>query len=128
MTLSENYEKQLKQFMTSTRVEQFKKIFPTSELSAGKVRVKLKLDNFWENETVAELNNLVLKFRIPGLHISGIEVGCIALHLWCSTSDIEELESFIANATKILTDNRVLQVFIGEKLVYNNLPGNDFTI
>ena len=124
LALSENYEEQLKRFMTSTRVEEFKKLFPApSVLPAGMVLVKLKLNNDWDGDTVADLNKFVLQLGVRGLHISGIGVGCIAVHLWCSTSDIEKLESFIINNAKLLKDNRVLQVFIEEKLVFNNLPG-----
>ena len=124
MALSKNYEKQRQRFMASTSVRQFKKLFPASSvLPAGNVLVKVKLKNYWDDETVADLNKFVIELGVPCLHISGIGDGCIAVHLWCAISDIEKLDSFITNNAKILEDNGVLQVFIKEKLIFNNLLG-----
>ena len=121
--LVDSYEQQRQNFMASTTVNQFKKIFPASatplKIWSGKVPVKLKLDNKWGNDTIKDLTELIIKFGVPGshLHLSKVEDGCIASIFLCSINKVEELKIAIFEAADLLQSLRVLQVFIGEDLV-----------
>ena len=106
--------------MTSATVSQFKQLFPatatSSKLSSGKVSFTLKLKNDWGSETIKDLTKLV-EFGVSGshLHLSKVEIGCIAVTWLCSTSEVKQLKMAILEATGSLQTMGVLQVFIGEE-------------
>ena len=107
--------------MTSATVSQFKQLFPatatSSKLSSGKVSFTLKLKNYWDQDTLDDLTKLVTLFGVSGnhLHLSKVEVGCIAVTWLCSTSEVKQLKMAISEATGSLQTMGVLQVFIGEE-------------
>ena len=108
--------------MASTTVSQFKKLFPASatpyKLSAGKISIKLKLSNVWGDNTLHDLNNLIIKLGVP-LHLCNITHGCIAVFCWCSIADVKELKINVnsSEVADLLQTKGVLQVFIGEELM-----------
>ena len=124
--LVDQYEEQRQDFMSSVTVNQFRKMFLTSApdamLSAEMVPVKLKLDNDWDEETLDDLIKLASRlFKVPGnlLHFSKVEEGCIAV-TWglCPTANVKDLEIAIKESTDSLQTNGVLQVFVGEDLMW----------
>ena len=109
--------------MAGTTVNQFKKLFPAStthsNLSAGKVPLKLKLKNFWGNETLNDLTKLVSLFGVSGqyLHLSKVDDGCIAALWLCSLYDAKELKINVFEAADSLQAKGVLQVFVGKEFM-----------
>lgn len=101
--------------MNGATVSQFKRLLPTApsqNMLAGKVPVKLKLKNYWDRYTVDDLNKLVhLLAGDPGLHLIDTGVGCIAVHLWCSILDENEVISGIIKTARSLKQKGVLQVY-----------------
>ena len=122
--LVDQYEQQRQHFMTGTTVTQFKKLFPASatpyKLSVEKVPVKLKLQNEWDTETLDDLTKLVNLFGVAGdnLHLSKVQEGCIAVTWLCSTADVKDLKMAIFEAADSLQTRGVLQVFVGEELMW----------
>ena len=118
--LVDQYEQQRQHFMAGTTVNQFKKLFPAStthsNLSAGKVPLKLKLKNFWGDETLDDLTKLVSLFGVSGqyLHLSKVDDGCIAALWLCSLYDAKELKINVFEAANSLQAKGVMQVFIGK--------------
>ena len=108
--------------MTGTTVSQFKKLFPASatpyKLSAEKITIKLKLSNLWGDNTLEDLNNLIIILGIP-LHIFDIKHGCIAALFLCSIADVKNLKINVncSEVADLLQTKGVLQVFIGEDLM-----------
>ena len=106
--------------MVGTTVNQFKKLFPASsthsKLSTGKVPLKLKLKNFWGNQTLDDLTKLVSLFGVSGnnLHLSKVNDGCIAVLWLCSLYDAKELKINVFEAADSLQARGVLQVFVGK--------------
>ena len=118
----DKYEQQRHHFMAGTTVSQFKKLFPASatpyKLSAGKISIKLKLSSVWGNNTLHDLNDLIINLGVP-LHLCDITHGCIAVFCWCSIADVKDLKinfNSIRVADSLQTKG-VLQVFIGEELM-----------
>lgn len=112
--------------MSSVTVNQFKEMFSKSAtdalLSAEMVHVTFKLDNYWDEETLNDLIKLPIKlFKVPGklLHLLRVDDGCVSV-TWglCPTADIRDLEIAIKKSTDSLWTNRVLQVFVGEDLMW----------
>ena len=109
--------------MAGTTVNQFKKLFPASathsKLLSGKVPVKLKLRNFWGDETLDDLTKLVSLFGVSGqyLHLSRVDDGCIAALWLCSLYDAKEMKINIFEAADSLQAKGVLQVFVGKDLL-----------
>ena len=109
--------------MAGTTVNQFKKLFPAStthsKLSAGKVPLKLKLKNFWGDETLDDLTKLVSLFGVSGqyLHLSKVDDGCIAALWLCSLYDAKELKINVFEAADSLQAKGVLQVFVGKEFL-----------
>ena len=123
--------------MTGTTVSQFKKLFPASatpyKLSAEKVPVTLKLQNEWDSDTLDDLTKLVNLFGVAGdnLHLSKVQEGCIAVTWLCSTADVKDLKMAIFEAADSLQTRGVLQVFVGEELMWEySQPkqGNEYTL
>ena len=110
--------------MTGATVSQFKKLFPASatpyKLSAGKVPVILKLQNEWDSDTLNDLTKLVNLFGVAGnsLHLAKVQEGCIAVTWLCSTADVKDLKMAIFEAADSLQTRGVLQVFVGEELMW----------
>ena len=108
--------------MNGATVSQFKQLFPasatSSKLSAEKVAIKLKLKNFWEEDTLGDLTKLVNLFGVSedDVHLSKVEKGCIAV-TWLCSSEVEQLRIALFEAADALRSMGVLQVFIGEMLV-----------
>ena len=123
------YDKQRKDFMASTTVNQFKELFPASatpsKLSTGKIILQLKLCNQWGYSTLSDLNNLVIQFGDPGnyLHLSKAYDGCIAVVWLTSSTNAEVLKAAISDGAGILQSKGVLQVFIEEELVLDCSQG-----
>ena len=135
--LLDQYEQQLQHFMTGTTVSQFKKLFPASatpyKLSAGKVSIKLKLQNKWDSDTLDDLTELVNLFGVAGdnLHLSKVQEGCIAVTWLCSTAGVKDLGIAVFEAAYSLQTRGVLQVFVGEELMWEcSQPrqGNEYTL
>ena len=136
--LIDQYEQQRQHFMTGTTVSQFKELFPASampyKLSARKVPVKLKLQSEWDSETLDDLTKLVNLFGVAGdnLHLSKVQEGCIAVTWLCSTADVKDLKMAIFEAADSLQTRAVLQVFVGEELMWElySQPkqGNEYTL
>ena len=109
--------------MAGTTVNQFKQLFPasatSSKLSAGKISVKLKLKNYWDNDTIEDLTKLVALFGVSGshLHLSKVEDGCIAVTWLCSAIEVKQLKITVSDIAEPLQDMGMLQVFIGEELL-----------
>ena len=122
--LVDQYEQQRQHFMTGTTVSQFKKLFPASatpyKLSAEKVPVTLKLQNEWDSDTLDDLTKLVNLFGVAGdnLHLSKVQEGCIAVTWLCSTADVKDLKIAVYEAADLLQTRAVLQVFVGEELMW----------
>ena len=123
--------------MTGTTVSQFKKLFPASatpyKLSAEKVPVTLKLQNEWDSDTLDDLTKLVNLFGVAGdnLHLSKVQEGCIAVTWLCSTADVKDLKMAIFEAADSLQTRGVLQVFVGEEIMWEySQPrqGNEYTL
>ena len=110
--------------MTGTKVRQFKKLFPASampyKLSAGKVSVTLKLRNEWDSDTLDDLTKLVNFLGVLGenVHLSIVKNDCIAVTWLCSTADVKGLKIAIFEAADSLQTRGVLQVFVGEELMW----------
>ena len=115
--------------MTGTTVNQFREMFPASatpiKLSTGKVPLRLKLRNKWGDSTLSDLTYLVSLFGVPGdrLHLSKADKGCIAVIWLSSVSDANMLKGAIIEAASLLKTKGVLQVFIGEELVFDHNRG-----
>ena len=133
----EEYERQRQHFMASTTVNQFKQLFPLSatpcQLLTGKTPVKLKLLNTWGTSTLDDLLKLVGLFGVPGkhLHLSKINEGCIAVVWLCSSLYAEKLNIAVNEAAGMLHDKGVLQVSIGEEVVFESSQsdqGNIYTL
>ena len=117
-------------------MSQFKKLFPASatpyKLSAGKVSIKLKLQNKWDSDTLDDLTELVNLFGFAGdnLHLSKVQEGCIAVTWLCFTADVKDLKVAIFEAADSLQTRGVLQVFVGEELMWELYsqpkPGNEY--
>ena len=109
--------------MTSTTVNQFKKLFPASAipttLSTGKISLLLKLHNKWGHSTLSDLTDLVNLFGIPGnyLHLSKADKGCIAVVWLSSITVVKELKGAIYAVADLLQTKGILQVFLQEELV-----------
>ena len=104
-------------------------LFPASatpsKLLNGKTTLRLKLRNKWGDNTLSDLTDLVSLFGIPGnhLHLSKADRGCIAV-LWLSSiSAAKKLEEAIFKAAYSPKTKGVLQVFIGEELVFDHNQG-----
>ena len=103
-------------------MSQFKKLFPTSvttfKLSTGKVKVTLKLKNYWSDNTLDDLTKLVGLFGVSGeqLHLAKAGIGSIIVLWLCSTTNVEKLKGAINKAADELQPMGVLQVFIGGEL------------
>ena len=110
-------------------MKQFIKLFPASatpaKLSTGKISLQLKLRNKWGDSTLSDLTDLVSLFGIPGsrLHLSKAIDGCIAVFWLGSLFCVEELKEAINNTTDLLQSKGVLQVFVGEELLFDNKRG-----
>ena len=123
------YEEQCQNFMNGTTVSQFKEMFPASatpsKLSTGKVPLWLKLHNKWGDNTLSDLIDLVSLFGVPGdyLHLSKARTGCIAVIWLSSISDAKKLKGTITESASSLKTKGVLQVFIGEELVFDHHQG-----
>ena len=111
--------------MTSTTVNQFRKLFPASvapsSLLNGKVKIKLKLKSYWGDKTVDELANFVDILNVPGrhLHLYQMRKGCIAVVWLCSITDVKEQKGALWKANHVLLQNMgVLQLLIGEAPVF----------
>ena len=105
-------------------MNQFKKLFPVSAvtsrlMSAEKINITLKLNNYWGESTLSDLTKLVSLFGIPSshFHLKSAGEGSIVVHWLCSVSDAKELKGAIFEAADTLQTKGVLQVFIGEELV-----------
>ena len=109
--------------MSSTTLSQFRTLIPASAtpsvLSARRVHVRLKLQNFWGERTLDDLTKLVGLLGVPGthLHLTRVNEGCIAVTWLCSTSHVRELKQAINQAAGSLRAEGVLQVFTGEEMV-----------
>ena len=120
--LVDHYEQQRQHFMAGTTVSQFKKLFPASatpyKLSAEKIPIKLKLSNVWGDNTLEDLNNLIINLGVP-LHLCDITHGCIAVFCLCSIADVKDLKINLNNIgfADSLQTKGVLQVFIEEELM-----------
>ena len=120
--LVDQYERQRQHFMAGTTVSQFKKLFPASatpyNLSAEKIPIKLKLSNVWGDNTVEDLNNLIINLGVP-LHLFKVKRGCIAVFCWCSTADVKDLKINVnsSGVADLLQTKGVLQVFIEKELM-----------
>ena len=121
--LVDEYGKKLQHFMTGATVSHFKQLFPAtatpSKLSRGKVKVKLKIENYWDKSTLDDLTKLVALLGISDshLHLSEVGEGCIAIVWLCSSSEVKQLEMGISDSADSLQSLGVLQVFVGKKLV-----------
>ena len=117
------YEEQRRHFMTSTTVNQFRKLFPASatptELSSGKIPLVLKLRNKWGDSTISDLTDLVCLLGVPGdhLHLSKIDKGCIAVLWLISITNAEKLNPAIFDAANLLQSKGVFRVLVEGKLV-----------
>lgn len=122
-----DYEQKLEHFMDSTTLHQFKKLFPALAtpfmLSDGKTRIIFKLQNWWGDDTILDLKKLVNRLGISGecLHLSKVDEGCVAVTWLCSTSNTEELKSDINRTAKLLGTVGVIQVLVGEEVVFDCL-------
>ena len=120
--LVDQYEQQCQHFKTGTTVSQFKKLFPASatpyKLSAGKITIKLKLSNLWGDNTLEDLNNLIIILGVP-LHLCDITHGCIAAVFLCSIADVKDVKINVnsSEVADLLQTMGVLQVFIGEEFM-----------
>ena len=109
------------------------KLFPasatSSKLSTGKVSLRLKLRNKWGDSTLSDLTDIICLFGVPGdhLHLSKAGNGCIAVIWLGSISDARKLKEAIVEAADSLQKKKVLQVFIGEELVFDRDRGIIFT-
>ena len=112
--------------MNSTTVSQFRGLFPAtatpSKLLSGRVPVILKLENEWDEYTIAELKTLTIGFSDQNnfLHLTKIEHGCIAVTWLSSTADVKQLKSAVIEAADSLKTMKVLQVFVGEELMLDH--------
>ena len=108
-------------------------LFPASatpsKLSTGKVSLRLNLRNKWGDSTLGDLTALISLFGVPGdhLHLSKAGNGCIAVIWLGSISDARKLKEAIVEAADSLQKKEVLQVFIGEELVFDHDRGIIFT-
>ena len=122
--LVDQYEQQCQHFMASTTVSQFKKLFPASatpyKLSAGKTFITLKIKKQWDSDTLDDLADLVNLFGDSGnhLHLSRVEQGCIAVTWFVPTIDVKNLKEAIFNAAESFQAKKVLQVFVGDELMW----------
>ena len=133
--LVDTYETQRQHFMASTTLNQFKQLFPASatpaKLSAGKIRITIKLKKYWGNNTVDDLTTLVESLDVPGshLHLYKVKKGCIASIWLCLAADFVELKRNVEAAADLLESKGVLRVFAGEGEVmwerFQSDPGND---
>ena len=114
--------------MSSVTVNQFKEMFSKlatdALLSAEMVHVTFKLDNYWDEETLNDLIKLPIRlFKVPGklLHLLRVDDGCVAV-TWglCPTADVKDLEISIKESIDSLQTNGVLQVFVGEELMWEH--------
>ena len=123
--LVHNYEDQVKRFMESTTVNQFKELFPkpatSSKQSVGKVTVALKLQNKWGDSTVDALTQLARNLGV--LHLTKIEHGCIATLWLCSVGDVQVLKNTVAISTEMLQINGVFDVRVGDEVMLHYPKG-----
>ena len=70
IALVDQYKQKLGYFMSGTRIDEFKALFPapitSSTLSAEKIPIKLKLDRFWDDKTLDDLIQLVKLLGVLG--------------------------------------------------------------
>ena len=81
----------------------------------------MKLHTSWGNDTLKDLTKLVVgQLGIPGnyLHLCKIEDGCIAVIWLCSVDVADDLKDAISEVSDTLQLKGVLQVFVGEELVF----------
>ena len=132
--LVDKYEEQYQHFEASTTLSQFKKMFPASaapsKLSTGKINITLKLKNYWGDNTLNDLKKLIGLFDIPScyIHLKRIDIGCVIVHLLCSTTVAKELKGAIDKAADLLKTKGVLQVFVEVELLLEFIQsdqGND---
>ena len=128
--LISNYEEQQSTFMKGAIVAKFKELLPdsatTKKLSAEKKPLIMKLQNYWLDRTLEDLNNLVrYHLGVPAshLHLSTVTTGCISVHWLCPIDAVPELEKAIIAAANSLRAEGVQQVSIGDKLVLEPTEG-----
>ena len=114
--------------MSSTRLNQFKKLFPvtaaSNELSTGKTTMILILNDGWSGKTLSDLYILVrrhLGVTTNHLHLSSVDEGSVTVCMVCSDYEATNLEEAVSAATNELYQSGVLQVIIGESIVLNCL-------
>ena len=80
----------------------------------------MKLYTSWGNDTLKDLTKLVGLLGVFGnhLHLSKVEDGCIAVIWLCSISVAEDLKDAIPEVSDALQSKGVLQVFVGEEIVF----------
>ena len=128
--LISSYEEKRGKFMESTTVAKFIKLFPASatmsKISSGKKCVTMKLQNYWGEHTLEDLDKLVhflLGVSANHLHLSTMSPGCIAVHWLCPTDALPELEKAILAAATSLHFDGVKEVTIGGRHVLNPTKG-----
>ena len=110
--------------MASTRVSQFKKLFPASatpyKLSAGKTSITLKIKKQWDSDTLDDLIDLANLFGDSGSHLHLFKVvrGCIAVTWLCSIIDVKDLKKAIFEAAESIQAKKVLRVLVGDELMW----------
>ena len=116
--------------MAGAKVREFKALFPASatpyKLSIRKPPVTAKFTNKWGTSTLKDLASLAGLFGVR-LHLKEVTEGCIAVTWLCSATDVTILKEAITQAADTLRHKGVLQVFVGEELVYQSgilLHGN----
>ena len=122
--LIKEYEKEQDRFMRSTTVAQFKDLLPASTaIPARKKPVIMKLQNYWEENTLNNLKMFIQILGIPGnhLHLLKVSKNSIVVHWLCPTDKVPELEEAIAAAAMTLHAKGVEQISIGGR------PVLDFT-
>ena len=109
--------------MAGATVRDFKALFPASatpyKLSIGKPHVTAKFTNKWGTGTLDDLANLAGLFGV-NLHLKKVKEGCIAVTWLCSATDVNVLKEAITRAADTFKNKGVLQVFVGEELVYQS--------
>ena len=122
------YERQRNDFMSSTKLNQFKELFPvtavSNELSAGKTNMTLILNDGWSGKTLSDLYVLMcrhLGVTANHLHLSSVGEGSVTVCMLCSDYEATNLEEAVSVTTNELHQSGVLQVLIGESIVLNCL-------
>ena len=118
------YERQRDDFMSSTILNQFKKLFPvtaaSNELTTGKTTITLILNDGWSGRTLNDLHVLMRRYlgvTANHLHLSSIGEGSVTVCMLCSDYEVPNLEEAVSAATNEFHQSGVLQVLIGESIV-----------